>query len=78
MQNILDKLDLKKEKRLFREILKLHGLLKCKREEEYISALQYILDRGVSYKINDYVSNATDVYLKSKKISYPQKNYDEN
>jgi hypothetical protein len=28
------------------------------------------------YKINDYVSNATDVYLKSKKISYPQKNYD--
>ena len=55
MQNILDKLDLKKEKRLFREILKVHGLLKCKREEEYISALQYILDRGVSYKINDYV-----------------------
>ena len=73
MQNILDKLDLKKEKRLFREILKVHGLLKCKREEEYISALQYILDRGVSYKINDYVSNATDVYLKSKKISYPKK-----
>ena len=78
MQNILDKLDLKKEKRLFREILKVHGLLKCKREEEYISALQYILDRGVSYKINDYVSNATDFYLKSRKISYPQKNYDEN
>ena len=72
MQNILDKLDLKKEKRLFREILKVYGLLKCKREEEYISALQYILDRGVSYKINDYVSNATDVYLKEKKIEYNQ------
>ena len=78
MENILDKLDLKKEKSLFREILKVHGLLKCKSEIEYISSLQYILDRGVSYKINDYVSNATDVYLKEKKISYPQKNYDEN
>ena len=67
MQNILDKLDLKKEKRLVREILKVHGLLKCLSEIEYISSLQYILDRGVSYKINDYVSNATDVYLKEKK-----------
>ena len=70
MQNILNKLDLKKEKRLFREILKVHGLLKCKREEEYISALQYILDRGFAYKINDYVSEATDIYLKEEKISY--------
>ena len=73
MQNILDKLDLKKEKRLFREILKVHGLLKCKREEEYISALQYILDRGIAYKINDYISDTTDVYLKAEKIHYSQK-----
>ena len=73
MQNILDKLDLKKEKRLFREILKVHGLLKCKREEEYIIALQYILDRGIAYKINDYISDTTDVYLKAEKIHYSQK-----
>ena len=27
---------------------------------------------GARYKINDYVSNATDVYLKEKKIEYNQ------
>ena len=73
MKNILDELDLKKEEKLFRRVLKVHGLLKCNSEEEYINALQYILDRGIAYKINDYISDTTDAYLKAEKIHYSQK-----
>lgn len=71
-RNILDTMDTKKEEDLFRQILKIHGLLKCKSEDEYIEALQFILDRGLSYDINDYVSDVTNVYLRANKIKMPK------
>ena len=57
--------------RLYEVVMKIHGLIPVKEEQEYIDALQYLLDRGMSYDLNDFVSDVTNVYLKDHRLVIP-------
>ncbi len=56
---------------LFKVVMKVHGLIPVKEEQEYIDALQYLLDRGMSYDLNDFVTDVTNLYLKENRLQIP-------
>tara|TARA_B100000073_G_C23695795_1_gene558283 strand:- start:758 stop:955 length:198 start_codon:yes stop_codon:yes gene_type:complete len=56
---------------LFKVVMKVHGLIPVKEEQEYIDALQYLLDRGMSYDLNDFVTDVTNLYLKENRLTIP-------
>lgn len=57
--------------KLYEVVMKIHGLIPVKEEQEYIDALQYLLDRGMSYDLNEFVTDVTNVYLKDNRLSIP-------
>ena len=57
--------------KLFTVVMKIHGLIPVKEEQEYIDALQYLLDRGLSYDMNEFVTDVTNLYLKENRLSIP-------
>tara|TARA_B100001142_G_C14109191_1_gene568431 strand:- start:336 stop:536 length:201 start_codon:yes stop_codon:yes gene_type:complete len=56
------------EEKLYKVIMKVHGLIPCKEEEEYIEALQYLLDNNLAFDISEFVNDITNMYLAEKKL----------
>ena len=56
------------EENLYKVIMKIHGLIQCEEEQEYIDALQYLLDHNLAFGISEFVSDITNMYLAEKKL----------
>jgi len=56
------------EEKLYKVIMKVHGLIPCEEEEEYIEALQYLLDNNISFDASEFINDILNMYLAEKKI----------
>ena len=56
------------EEKLFKIIMKVHGLIPCEEEEEYIEALQCLLDYNIGFDTSEFMNDILNMYLAEKKI----------